>query len=359
MRTFRHWKAVAFLTVFVLINCILCFLLEPWRGASDRMWKGYYKEDHLDMVFVGTSVCQQTFIPRIFDHKMGVNSYNMGTPSQAVTQTKRAIEVAVEEHHVKKIIYGMGFSSFKFEQFPEAALTFESARVRNKGGVKGLIDTLAYIYSKDVRDTDNSINFLFPWVYNYEDFSLETLKENATKKVERLKAGGKKYNKEKGYQNDDKRVFNLDNRWETNTNQYYESYFNASMMKEFEQLLAYCKENEVELIIINTPHPAFDVISCYEYYEDNQKQFRSYCENYGAKYYDFSLVKPDVFENKIDYFCDYEHLNRKGSELFCKKLSDFLVEESTGKDMSQYFYTIEEFFAIHAEELENWKEWNE
>lgn len=365
MRIFRGLKKVRYLAVLVVVNTLLCFLLEPESGASGRMWAGYYAEEELDMIFVGSSVSQQTFIPDIFNEYMGVKSYNMGTPSQAVPQTLRAIDVAVEEHDIDTVVFGMGFSTLKYGPISEAELTFESARARQKGGIQGVLGTLSYIYSEDVRGTEDSINFLFPWLYNYESISIGKMVENVTLKLEEMKeefSHGPVDETDgllKGFRNDDRRVFNEEEKWESNTYHSYEAYFDSEMLAEFNVLLEFCSEKNLDLIVVNTPHPSFDVVACYEFYEKNQNQVLEYCEKYDVEYYDFSLAKPEIFENKPEYFCDYEHLNRQGSEVFCQQLSTFLNRRAAGEDMSQYFYSVDEFLELHAEELEEWKAWKQ
>lgn len=365
MRIFKWLKKFSYLVVLFLANLILSFFLEPESGASGRVWAGYYLEEELDTIFVGSSVSQQTFIPDVFNENMGINSYNLGTPSQAIPQSLRAIEVAMEEHDINTVVFGMGFSSFKYDPILEAELTFESARTRKKGGIKGFADSVAYVYSKDVWGKEDSINFWFPWLYNYENYQVETIMKNVTAKIDNWKEYLKNGTRDetdglkKGYRNDDVSVFNYDNKWETNTYHVYGEDFVPEMLAEFEQMLAFCREHEMDLIVVNTPHPAFDVVACYEFYEENQNQLKAYCEKYGMSYYDFSLAKTEIFESRAEYFGDYEHLNRMGSEIFCQKLSEFLKRRADGEDMDKYFYSVDEFFEIHSEDVNDWKEWNE
>ena len=160
---------------------------------------------------------------------------------------------------------------------------------------------------------------------------------------------------DKGYRNDDATIFNLDNRWVHNTHNNYGEEFSEEMLEEFEGMLAYCKEQGVELIVLNVPHPVFDVVTCYESYEKNENLLKAYCEKYDADFYDFSLAKPEVFETKPMYFGDFEHLNREGSEVFCQRLCEFLQKRVAGEDLNDCFYTMDEFLELQEEELEEWK----
>lgn len=351
--------------VLLIINMVLSIMIEPAASASGRMWAGFYAENELDTIFVGSSVTQQTFIPDTFSEKMGRKSYNMGTPLQAIPQSMCAIEEAVETHDIKTVILGMGFASLKYESYPEAELTFESARARQKGGMQGIVEMLSYMYSDDVRGTMDSINFMFPWLYNREDYSLSTIKHNVTAKwndlIEKKQSGDvdKTGGLSKGYRNDDVSVFNYENRWIQNSSDIYGSEFDANMIEALQALMVFCNEKDIELIIINTPRPSFDIVACSEFYEQNQCSILEYCKMYDVDYYDFGLAKPEIFENKLEYFCDFEHLNRQGAEIFCQKLCEFLQRRAAGENMNQYFYSVSEFYEIHVDEFNDWKEFCE
>lgn len=361
MRIFKCLKKASFILIVIIINCVLSFLLEPASGASGRMWSGYYEQEKLDTIFVGSSLCQQTFVPSIVDEAMGVKSYNMGTPSQAVPQSLRAIQVAVEEHGVETVIYGMGLSTFASEPIREAKLTFESERVRKKGGLGGFVSAVEYVCSEDVRATEDSIIFWFPWLYNHESYDVQTIKSNVDYKVKRMetKFRGLYFDDTeglaKGYRNDDRTIFEYESKWGTLSNNLYSSKLDADMMCELESILEYCNEKGVDLVVMNTPHSPFAVVSCYPFYEECQDEIGALCDKYDVDYYDFSLVKPEVFECRAEYFADYEHLNRNGSEVFSQKLSQFLLSRKNGEDMSNYFYSEDEFFEIHEREVAAWK----
>lgn len=357
-------KKIGFLIVLLGVNLLLSFMLEPAKGASESMWKGYYEEESLDMIFVGSSLCQGTFDPYIIDEYLGVNSYNMGTPLQAVPQSVRAIEVALEEHDIKTVIYGVGFSTLKYEGMMEAELTFEKARIKQKGGMEGLLEGVQYLFSEEMRNDEKSINYLFPWLYNREELSLDNIIGNVKLKIrqQQIKYSGGTIEENsqfyKGYLNYPGVVFNYDNVWETNSDRYYGADLNTEMMEALEEMLILCNEKDVELIVVNTPHPFFDVVACYEFYEQNDKEVKSLCEEYGVDYYDFSLAKPEIFQVKSEYYSDYEHLNLEGAEAFSQQLCDFLSRRAEGEDMESYFYSVDEFLEIYDDWLKDWKEYS-
>ena len=357
----RIFKYLRFLLAAFAFHLVLSFLLTtPTKSASDLMWEGYYEQEDLDTLFVGSSLCKVSFNPLIFDECLGTNSYNMGTPSQAMSQTLRSVEIALKEHDIQTIIFGMSYSSFKHEPVGEAELTFEKARVTQRGGIQSIFDTINYLYSEDVRTEEKSINFLFPWLYNRSEISLEMIKQNVSMKLQ-----GKSGSSDdplldnapfyKGYQNATTAVVNYDNRWVENSYWHYDAEFDEDMIAELEELMQLCQEKGVELIIINTPRPSFDTTVCYEYFEDNEREFTELCEKYNVDYYDFNLAKQEAFQSQPDYYSDHEHLNEAGATAFANSLCELLIRRENGEDVEKDFMTFDEFLEIYSFWFGEWK----
>lgn len=359
MRIFKKLQPLAYLAVLLVMNMFLSFVLEPARGSSELMWKQYYKEDKIDTIFIGSSLCLTSFDPYIFDERLGVNSFNMGTPLQAMPQTVRSLEVAIADHDIKTVIFGMGFSTLKYEAVEEAELTYEKARAREKGGTQGLVEGLKYIYSDGVRADEKSINYLFPWLYNRVDLSPTAIINNVKLKVELLKeelAGVQNEADQafhKGYQNETHHVVDYNYKWDGVSDFFYPEDFSAEMMAEFEKIICICQENRIDLIVVNTPHPSYDVISCFDYYDRNENEFEAVCDKYGVDYYDFSLAKPEVYIPKPEYYADYEHMNQAGSRIFSEQVCNLLIRREDGEDMDSYFYDAQEFVEMNQELIED------
>lgn len=358
IRLLRYLKYIRFFVLLIIANVMLSFLLEPVDGASGVMWKEYYQEDDLDTVFVGSSVCGSIMDPYVFNEVMGVNSFNMGTPSQAVPQTIQSIEEAIKDHDIKTVVFAMNFSTLKYSVFEEAELTFQKARVRNIGGVDALKESIAFMFSEDVRDTEKSVNFLFPWIYNRVELSFSSIAENVKQKVMDRKSKDDIQDTAisyKGFQNTSDTLFNYDNRWENTSNIRYSASFDEEMLEEFENLLVLCNEKKVDLIVVATPHPPYDVIACMDSYEENGKTLSELCSSYGVDFYDFSLAKAEAYEPTLENFCDNEHLNLEGAQDFSRQLAEFIVSRNRGENVEEHFYTFEEYLNVHSELVEEWK----
>lgn len=348
MRIFRKMKFLCFLGIIWGLNGLLSFLIEPAYGASDMMWKAYYQEEEIDTIFIGSSLCSATFDPLIYDSRLGAKSFNMGTPMQSIEQNITAVETAFEEHDIKTVIIGMGFFVLQEEPYEDAALTFEKELARNKGGIKGFAESLEYVFSEPAREKEQSVNYWFPWIYNKEGYSWDLIKQNIITKTNIMAAELrgeepntaempiKGYNPYIGYVNQEEIAGN-------NSFEVYNQELRGEQLEEFEKLLNICKAAGVDVLVINTPHPDFDVRACEQVYEKNTRTLVRLCEEYGVEYYDFSLAKPEIFQGKNEYYFDYEHLNYEGSQIFSQTMCDFLIRREKGESMEKYFYTVDEY----------------
>lgn len=361
MRIFRWIKPLRFLIALCVVNMILSFILEPVKGSSDTMWTEYYQEENIDFAFVGASFCSAAFAPYVVDEIMGVNSFNMGTPLQAIGQTLSAVETLIQEHDVDTIILGTGFFVLQYETLDEAELTFEKARARNKSGLLEIKDTVEYIFDKDVRNTEKSINYFFPWTYNHEQITMDVIRNNVLGKVENFEKIFEHNSNDDGNETSRKGfrpfqgIVDYNQAWEINSYWYYDQIFLEEKVEEFEEILELCKKNGIDIIVINTPHPVFDVVSCYQTYADSEEKMVNLCEKYDVDYYNFSLAKPELFDSVPEYYFDFEHLNLEGAEVFSESFCKLLEMRENGEEVDKYFYSVEEYYMIHSDLLEEWK----
>lgn len=361
MRISKIIKPLRFVALLCVLNMLLSFAIEPVGGASETMWNEYFQETELNTIFVGSSVCSATFDPQLINEGLGVKSFNMGTPSQAMAQSVDALEVAFEEHEIELVVLGMGFFGLQESPVDEAELTFEKALAREKGGIDGAVESLEYLLSADVRGTEKSINYFFPWVYNQVTMSWGAVYRNVSAKLNPVEdvfdadtSERKNWRLEKGY-----RPFtglaDYENAWYGNSYYYYSEKFDPDTVAKFEELMQLCNENEAELIVINAPHPTFDVIACSDYYAKSEAQVRELCAKYDVEYYNFSLAKAELFESQPEYFYDFEHLNYQGSQVFSQAFCEFMVKRASGENVDAYFYSVEEYYELHKSQLEEWK----
>lgn len=354
MWIYKKIKLPWFLIVLCILNMVLNFLIVPVNGASDTMWKQYYEEEEIDTIFVGSSISAATFDPLIFDDILGVKSFNMGTPAQSFVQSLEALESAFDEHGIRRVILSVGFFSFQEKMLDVAEMSFVMGRTKGKGGIDGLMDSVGWLMSEDVVENEKSVNYLFPWLYNSVTLSAEGIYENLLEKMS-LQNADISNRMPKGYRPYFGEGIDWDRIWIENSLYYYSGTVEPEMIDSFKEIMKLCNSKEgVELVVVNTPHPVYDVISYYGIYEEMDAIVRELCESYEIEYYDFSLVKPELFDTESDYFYDCEHLNHKGAQSFSKMFCDFWQKRDNDEDVNEYFYTVDEYYDVHNTLLDEW-----
>ena len=346
MRIIKGIKVILFVILFILMNLLLSYFLVKANGPSEVMWKDFRKTEKIDTVYLGSSFSQMTFNPYIIDENTGWNSFNMGTPGQPLDQTKEALTAAIQEKHIKRAVLIFGIPSLELTQNANARATF--ARARNYGC--SLLEKLRldwnYVTNSENFNTEASLTYFFPWVYNGVDFepkkiaeNLKIRKESKDANASSKKVAGYMEYIGKGYAYSSG-VFDYNTAAENNTKKAYSGKISDKAYKELEAMCKLCQENGVDLMVVNTPKAPYDIAAygADDYFAINHK-ITGICSKYGADYYDFNLVKPDLFSICPEYLSNFEHLNKTGSEVFCNAFSKFVLSREAGEYMSQYFYS--------------------
>ena len=349
MRIFKPvMKIVVFVVLLVLINEACNFALEPIGSASDTMWSDYVKEEDLDMVYTGSSFSLRAFNPYIIDEALGTNSYNMGTPMQAINQTYVAIKTAIEEHNLDTVILALNYSTLEFERPAAAKVAFYRAKGQNEPFIERMLDMIMFTLDEDNRTECTSINFLFPWIYNHVNIDRNSIITNirdkmAGKTEETVTEGvpesvyvGKGF----GYYVGELDYNTIGN---MNSKTSYTNVFFADAFEVIIDIIELCKKNDVELIAVNVPRPALDIVSYGEDYFVKYERIRQLFAENGAVYFDFNLIKPEIMEIKEEYFVDIEHFNEEGTKQFSASFAKFLQLYKGGENMEQFFYSPEEY----------------
>lgn len=345
MRIIKGIKVVGFVFLFIVINLLLSYLLVKANGPSEVMWKDFRKTEKIDTVYLGSSFSQMTFNPYIIDEATGWSSFNMGTPGQPLDQTKEALTAAIQEKKIKRAVLVFGIPSLELIQNANARATFARARKYGCSPLEKLRLNWKFVTDSENFNTEASLTYFFPWTYNSVDWKLKTISENLKIKRESKDANasskkvagymeyvGKGYAYAGG-------VFDYNTAAVNNTKKAYSGKSSDKAYEELEEMCKLCQENSVDFMVVNTPKAPYDIAAygAEEYFAINQK-ISGICSKYGADYYDFNLVKPELFAICPEYLSNFEHLNKTGSEVFCKAFSKFVLSRDAGEDVSQYFY---------------------
>lgn len=202
---------------------------------------------------------------------------------------------------------------------------------------------MEYVFAKEVQGTEKSVNYWFPWTYNVEEYSWDIISKNVKTKIRLMKGEDKISLSAKGYRPYEG-VVDYGTADQKNSNLTYQQELKENLLDKFEKLLIVCKENHADVIVINTPHPKFDILACRDSYEKNTEIISELCRMHKVEYYDFSIAKPEIFAEQDQYYYDFEHLNYEGSQVFSNALADFMIRRKQGEMVENLFWSVEEYF---------------
>lgn len=347
----RIVKAIIFTAILLGINSIFSFALIPANGASEVMWNDYYKTKDLDTVYIGSSVCLRSFNPYVIDEVLGTNSFNMGTPSQPIDLTYLALNTAVMEHEIERVYFGFGYFNLTMPNSQQSEAAFLQARNQHLSFWERVGTNLSYIFRKENIGKSVSVNFLFPWVYNHVPLQAGAIKENIKAKI----AGSSTENL--AMVNDEMRnyvgrgfgyykgVLDYNQIGNDNSVTHYYGAFRPELLAKLDEICRLCEENEIELVVINTPRPTFDILSYGEEYYTTYDWLSEYLAERGAVYYDFNFAKPEIFQSRPEYYFNFEHLNQEGADAFSEAFAAFeqLRLANENMDRKEYFYNWTEY----------------
>jgi hypothetical protein len=345
------FRAIIFVIVFIMINYVLTFLVVP-KGDISRMAmrEMYSQTKNIDVVFAGASFSQRDINPYIMDKELGCNTFNYAFSAQTYTGTYYSLKELFNYHKPKLIVLTTDPTNYTTKE--EKALVFLSVAPY----MKSLFNKIQYYFGS--AQDGSYLDRLFAWrgyhvksiqdainnVYGKLDSSYINypkpgqIEDLATHKSGYIGKGAIKVDS-----NDPQETVNYDNLKipysNININDVQEK--NVEYLKKISEL---CKANNCELILLDAPFPTFQVLKVKNYFEfDNE--VTKIAKDLNIEYYNYNLIKPQLFKLDGDYFSDNEHLNSSGAEAFSKSLAAFLKLRQNGDDMSKYFYTPEEYYA--------------
>lgn len=347
----KAWlKSVIFLIVFIIINNLFVFLICPKEPYSSKILKDMYNSDkNIDIAFAGSSYFVYGINPYIIDKELECNTFNYSFRAQSYIGTYYCLEELFKYHNPKLIVLSTDISSFINEQESVEAYAGVIPNIKS-------FDIKTEYFFDSIKEGKN-LNKIFTWrTYNVK--SVKDILNNVKKKksdeyknyttselLNYYEANKDKYGyMGKGFArlSEDNNIIN-DNKLgkmmikETNLDKIKDK--NIEYFKKISKL---CRDNNTELILVQTPYPTFSVFKEKNYFEFSEK-IGEIAKDENVDYYDFNLVKPEIFEAKSKYFRDHEHLAATGADIFSKSFTRFLKLRDSGEDMSKYFYTPNEY----------------
>lgn len=346
------FKAVIFVMVFIMINYALTFAFVP-KGNNTRMTmlEMYSQKENMDVAFVGASLSERDINPYIMNKELGIKTFDYAFPSQMFVGTYYSLKELFNYQKPKLMVLTAEQTNFTAKG--EKPLVYLSTAPY----MKSFFNEIQYYFASSAQD-GSYLDRLFPW-RGYHVDSMQNLLKNIYGKLnpaytqypetgqveafENNKSGYIGKGAVKVNPSDSKGTLNYDNVKGSHDNRNIGDIkeINVEYLKKISEL---CKVNNCKLILLIPPAPVYQVLRVKNYF-DFDNEISKIAKNLNIEYYDYNLIKPELFKQKEDYFSDGEHLNSQGAEAFSTSLANFLKLREKGEDMKKYFYKPEEYNA--------------
>ena len=271
-------------------------------------WNDIYDgKINADLIVMGSSRAWGQISPTILDEKLKINTYNLGINAWTFPMQNARFQIYLK--HNKKPRYIVHSLDLRMLSKREDLFNYQQF--------------MPYLYDSDMRAATKD----YKGGFGASQYYLPMFKYNGNLDV--AAAGFLSYfnlvqyerTNTKGYEGQN---LGWDNSFEAFKKNFPNGYtlpFEESVAGEFENYLAYCKKNEIKVILVFSP----EYIELYPLITNRNEiisLFQSYSKEFDIPFLDYSN-HPICFNKSLFY--NSEHLNIEGSEMFSKVLAQDLL----------------------------------
>ena len=279
------------------------------------------KKAALDLIFLGSSHAEQSYIPYIFDNALNINSHNFGCSGQRLVVTNVVLKEFLKTTKVKAVVLDLFWGSFDYPDSDEEKglqligldeLNFSLEKFRVSNEIYDFKE-LPSVFSPTIRNHNQWTDKLFGakskttrpkllWSKGYAG-SNKVLTQEQLKKI-KLNNG----------------IFNNFINKPSQLTKGQRTNFDFSALKKTIEI---CKKNNVQLIAVTAP--AYSVFN-YPGSKNFYIQLDKFCQKSGIDYINFNKSFNESGFNE-SHFRDMGHLNTNGAVMATTKLVNFLIKK--------------------------------
>lgn len=332
-----------FISIIVFFALLICtgkwlrYIVTDDTDSYTRItYHEMYEQDNIDVLFVGSSHCYRSFIPEILDDELRQNTFNVGSSGQLMDGSLMLIKEAVKNNDIKHIYLEVYFgccSDIKKDRVQPVSTYIISDYLRPS------VDK--YMYLLSATNSEHYANSFIIARRNWINiFDLDYIKDviikkgtDAYKNYEYVTVGGgTEWYAGKGFVANNSIIdgwnyFSTAGREPININN-----ISNDWRMDINCIIDFCEKNNVPLTLIGAPMSNFLMagIGNYDEYVDCIKEI---IEDKNIDYYDFNLCREDYFPNTSELFCDADHLNCYGAEVFSHAFAKLVNGEVEPEEM--------------------------
>ncbi|MBO5522577.1 MAG: hypothetical protein J5986_02705 [Roseburia sp.] len=310
-------KTVAFLLIFVLLLGSVTDILQPkWIDGTSVTFvqENFYKEkkNSIEVAVLGSSQLVYGISSMRLLENYGISAYSLATGEQPVLCGYFYLREMARSQNIKTVIYDVSML-YEEEQESRFRKTIDTAPMsRNK--------LWMILEHRNLSFAESARTYFFPimkyhsrWEeleemdYHYADLNTEVFKGNIMSPI-----ASQKINYEKLCVDNDEIDASIT--------------MDESELHYFREMVQYCKEQNIELILIKTPKTTWT--------KSAMVGVEALAEEYQLPYMDFNtaeLLEASGIDIEKDFW-NQDHLNIRGAEKLTDYMAEYLLANGTYTD---------------------------
>lgn len=314
--------------VLLGVDVALSYLMLTYGAESEAIWSSYYqaRDQRIDTVVVGSSYAAHAIDPAALDSSLGCSSWSLAMPAQDPRGSYQAIKAAIEDHGVRRVIYGIGVDTMIENPWPNAAVVSTLAKMQGEPVGRKVEDAVSLATDPGFLANHKSLGVMFPWTMGTIGFSRSDIRANLDKRAsgkDPLTAAkgtlpGWCYQGQ-GYGNAALVLdpTNVGTYWNPpNTAMHHLKTNEDDMMR----MLELCQQHDVEFDVVVVPQLSCFTLSYGSMLCKERAALARRVVGAGGRWLDYSMARPDHYRARDDEWMDFGHLNFAGAARFSRVL---------------------------------------
>lgn len=284
-------------------------LLQQKQGYYAKYRTAFLEKNNFDVVFLGSSRVAMHYNTQLFDSLTGRNSFNLSLNGATPPVSLAALKAYLEKSTAPKFIF----------------LETDIHNIHNEGNIMEFNNYFPFLKNKTLLNEFNKVDDRMKhFYYNpYYSWPYTGYKNISTSLHSWLGIPGKIDDRfYKGYVKND-----YENGSCLQITKKYKGGFSANNARYFKEIISYCKQQKIQLILISSPIFAGGKVDLLNK-EDIVLEVDQIAQVNGIKHWNLSS---QPYCNQRELFIDHFHMNHKGARLFTEKLA-FLYSNNCQKN---------------------------
>ena len=309
-------------------NVALSYLMLTYGAESEAIWSSYYqaRDRQIDTVVVGSSYAAHAIDPAALDASLGSSSWSLAMPAQDPRGSYQAIKAAIEDHGVRRVIFGIGVDTMVEDPWPNAAVVSTLAKMQGEPVGRKVEDAVSLATDPGFLANHKSLGVMFPWTMGTIGFSRSGIRANLDKRAsgkDPLSAAegtlpGWSYQGQ-GYGNAATVLdaTSVGTYWNPPAKGMHHLKTNEDDVMRMVEL---CQQHNVELYVVVVPQPSYFTLGYGGMLCKERAALARRVVAAGGRWLDYSMARPDHYRARGDEWMDFGHLNFKGAARFSRVL---------------------------------------